>query len=256
MEPISEKELKEIRYLFPITKNFIYLNHATVAPISLRVADAVVHYNQEALHNGYTNGPQWVKHFEAVRHRCADLIGATPDEIAFIKNTSHGISLVARGLGLKSGDEVIISELEFPSNVYPWMALEAQGIVVKQIPADDGQLHLESLESLATDRTKLVSLSSVQFGTGFRLPVGRVGQWCRERGIFFLVDAIQSLGAFPIDVHQEKVDFLAADSHKWMLCHEGIGIFYIRNELISQIEPPLVGWHRRRRRTQFRCARL
>ena len=243
MAPISEKELKEYRYLFPITKKFIYLNHAGVAPISLRVADAVVHYNQEALHDGYTAGPRWVKRFEEIRKKSAQLIGASPEEIAFVKNTSHGLSLVARGLEWQAGDEVIISDIEFPANVYPWMALQKQGVVLKKIPATDGELNLDSLDHLMTDRTKVLSLSSVEFSTGYRLPIKRLGSLCRERGVFFCVDGIQSIGAFPLDVVGEQVDFLAADAHKWMLGHEGIGIFYVRKDLITQVQPPLLGWN-------------
>ena len=174
MEPISEKELREYRYLFPVTKKFTYLNHAAVAPISLRVADAIVNYNQEALKEGYTAGPRWVKRFDEIRRNIATLIHAQADEIAFIKNTSHGISLVARGLSWKPGDEIILSDSEFPANVYPWMALEKQGVVIKKIPSLNGELDLDRLEDLVTKKTRLVSLSSVQFGTGFRLPLDEV----------------------------------------------------------------------------------
>lgn len=243
MEPISEKELKEYRYLFPVSKKIIYLNHAAVAPISLRVADAVMKYNQEALHEGYTAGPRWVKHFEDIRKSCAKLINAQSEEIAFVKNTSHGLSLIARGLDFQSGDEIIISDVEFPANVYPWMALEDDGVVLKKIPSLNGTLDLDRLSDLITEKTKLISLSSVQFGTGFKLPIKKIGKFCREKGIYFCVDAIQSLGAFPIDVVAEHVDFLASDGHKWMLGHEGIGIFYVRKELITGLEPALVGWN-------------
>jgi selenocysteine lyase/cysteine desulfurase len=243
MEPISDKELEEYRYLFPVTKKYIYMNHAGVAPISYRVADSILLFNQEALRHGYTEGPRWVKRFEEIREKCGQLINAHADEIAFVKNTSHGISLVARGLGLQSGDEVILSEVEFPANVYPWMALEKHGVKIKKIPSVAGELKLENLKELITPQTKVVSLSSVQYGTGYRLPVAQVGEICRGRGIYFFLDAIQSLGAFPADVREGKVDFLAADAHKWMLGHEGIGIFYVRKELLDRVEPVLLGWH-------------
>jgi len=243
MEPISEKELKEYRYLFPVTKKFIYLNHAGVAPVSRRVADAVMTFNLEALNKGYTAGPHWVKRFEEIRGTCARLLHAQVEEIAFVKNTSHGISLIARGLKLQAGDEVILSEVEFPANVYPWMALEKQGIVIKKLSSQRGELQLQELDQLTTPKTKVISLSSVQYGTGYRLPLAKVGKFCRDRGIFFCVDAIQSLGAFPLNVEDDFVDFLAADSHKWMLGHEGIGVLYIRKELIPKIEPVLLGWN-------------
>lgn len=243
LSPISQKELKQYRYLFPVTKKWIYMNHAGVAPISLRVADAVMRYNQEALGEGYTAGPRWVSQFAKIRASCAQLIHAKASEIAFIRNTSHGISLIARGLNLQAGDEVIVSEVEFPANMYPWMALEAKGIVLKKIPCVEGALQLEALPQLITKRTKVLSLSSVQYGTGYRLPVAQVGKICREHGVYFFLDAIQSLGAFPLDVVKEHVDFMAADAHKWLLGHEGIGFLYVREALIESIEPALIGWN-------------
>lgn len=243
MPPLSEKELEEYRYLFPVTKKHIYFNHAGVAPISLRVADAVNLYNQDSLHNGYTAAAAWEKHFSVVRRDCATLIGAEPQEVAFVKSTSHGISLVAGGLNLQAGDEVILSESEFPSNVYPWMAQEKRGIRLKKIPEENGELRIDRLDDLVTPRTKVVALSWVQYGSGYRLPLEKVGAWCRDRGIYFFVDAIQGLGAFPLDVQKAKIDFLAADAHKWILGHEGIGIFYARKDLIPQIEPLLLGWN-------------
>lgn len=243
MPHFTEKEIKEYRYLFPVTKKLIYLNHAGVAPISLRVADAVVNFNQEALHEGYTAGPRWVKRIEVIRGKAAQLIGASTPEVAFIKNTSHGLSLVAGGLDFKAGDEVIISDQEFPANVYPWMSLEAKGVRLKKIPSIEGALDLTVLPALITPKTRLVSLSSVQYGTGFRLPLAEVGTLCRERGVLFCVDAIQSLGAFPLNVVQDQVDFLTADAHKWMLGHEGIGIFYCRKDLVKKLNPLLIGWN-------------
>jgi selenocysteine lyase/cysteine desulfurase len=243
MNPFHESELADYRKLFPVCENFIYLNHAGVAPISRRVATAVEEFNQEALHEGYTAGPRWAKRFSEIRHASAKLIGAAAEEIAFVKNTSHGLSLIARGLELQGGDEVIISEVEFPTNVYPWMALAQKGIILKKIPERNGELDLETLKGLVSNKTRLLSLSSVQYGTGFRLPLRETGKFCRERGIYFCVDAIQSLGAFPLDVREDCVDFLSADAHKWMLGPEGIGLLYIRRELIEKIEPVLLGWN-------------
>ena len=159
MKKITQKEIDEYRYSFPVTKKYIYLNHAGVAPISRRVADAVTEFNQEALFHGYTAGGTWVKHFETVREKCAQLINAVPEEIAFIKNTSHGISIIARGLGLKQGDEVILSDLEFPANVYPWMALEKSGVRLKKIPHRDGELVV--VEMLVDVTQQVVSQTEV-----------------------------------------------------------------------------------------------
>ena len=243
MKPISNEEIEKYRALFPVTQKWVYLNHAAVAPISLKAVQAVEEFNRDALNEGYTAGPHWVKRFREVREAAARLCGATPEEIAFVKNTSHGLSLIARGLDLQAGDEVILSDLEFPTNVYPWMALEKRGIVIKKLHSHGGALRLEDLEKLVHSGTKVISLSSVQYGSGYRLPLSEIGKLCRDLGIHFFVDAIQSLGAFPLDVGQDKIDFLAADAHKWMLGHEGIGILYVRKPLIEKIEPALLGWN-------------
>ncbi|MFO1462604.1 MAG: aminotransferase class V-fold PLP-dependent enzyme [bacterium] len=243
MAAFSEDEIRRWRELFPVTREWVYFNHAGVAPISLRVAEAAAAFNREALQHGYTQAGRWHKRIEEIRGACARLIGADPEEIAFVKNTSHGISLVAQGLDLKEGDEVILSEAEFPSNVYPWMALEKRGVVLKKIPLRGAELDLDRLAGLVTAQTRVIALSSVQYGNGYRLPVAEIGKLCRDLDIRFLVDGIQSLGAFPLDVRQDRVDFLAADAHKWMLGPEGIGILYVRKELISQLEPALLGWN-------------
>jgi len=243
MNPFSAQEIHDYRALFPVTREWIYFNHAAVGPISLPVAKAIKEFTESALNAGYTEGTLWHMRMEAVRSKAASLLGAEAEEIAFVKNTSHGLSLVCRGLYWKPGDEVILSEIEFPSNVYPWMALEKKGVVLKKIPCVDGELRLEALEGLVTPKTRVVSLSSVQYGNGYRLPLAQVGKFCREKGILFFVDAIQSLGAFPLSVQTDCIDFLSADAHKWLLGPEGIGIFYARKDLISKIEPCLVGWN-------------
>src|SRR5262249_51327361 len=181
-------------------RHWIYLNHAGVAPISLRVAEAVEAFNRSALDHGYTEAARWHKRFEEIREASARLIGARGEEIAFVKNTSHGLSLVARGLGLKAGDEVLISDLEFPSNVYPWLGLEKYGGRLQKLPARAAEPDVDQLEGLITEKTRILSLSSVQYGTGYRLPIAEIGRLCRGLGVYFFVDAIQSVGAFPLDV--------------------------------------------------------
>ncbi|HKY63583.1 MAG TPA: aminotransferase class V-fold PLP-dependent enzyme [bacterium] len=243
MPALDPTEVRRYRELFPVTRHWIYLNHAGVGPISRRVAEAVEAYNREALEHGYTRGAAWHKRIEEIRSACAKLIGASASELAFVKNTSHGLSLAARGLNLGEGDEVLIGQLEFPANVYPWMALEKQGVVLKKIPASNGALDLDRLADLMTERTRVLSLSTVAYGTGYRLPLADIGKLCRDLGVFFAVDAIQSLGAFPIDVERDYVDFLSSDAHKWLLGHEGIGIVYVGKAWIDRIEPILLGWN-------------
>jgi selenocysteine lyase/cysteine desulfurase len=162
--------------------------------------------------------------------------------VAFVKNTSHGISIVASGLDWNHGDNVLVFEKEFSSNIYPWLNLKDQGVEVKFIPLRDERILFEDIEDLIDSRTRLISMSSVQSVNGFRIDLNRLGQLCKSKGILFFVDAIQSLGALTMDVKECGADFLSADGHKWLLAPEGIGIFYCRKELASKIRPSLIGW--------------
>jgi len=179
---------------------------------------------------------------EQVRESAATLINAAPDEVAFVKNTSHGLSIVAEGLEWKSGDNVLVYEKEFPSNVYPWLNLARKGVEVKYIPSRSGRIRLEDIAHLIDSRTKLLTISSVQFSNGFKVDLSKVGALCKAKGVLFCVDAIQSLGVLPMNVTDANIDFLAADGHKWLLSVEGTGIFYCRKERAASINPPLMGW--------------
>jgi selenocysteine lyase/cysteine desulfurase len=243
MNPFTDLEITQYRQLFPVHHHWIYLNHAGVAPISTLVAQAIQGVVQQAVDWGYIYGTEWMEKTEKIRAQAARWIGAQSEEVAFVKNTSHGISLIAQGLDLRPGDEIILSDAEFPSNVYPWMALEKKGVLLKKITEQGGELQIDQIAKLTTKKTKLVALSSVQYASGYRLPIQEVGSFCRKHNILFFVDAIQSLGAFPFHVKKENIDFMTADAHKWILGPEGIGILYVRKKLIEQIDPVLIGWH-------------
>lgn len=227
---------------FPVTDKYIYLDHAGVAPVSLRVKTAVEHYLEEAASGGAFHYPQWSERIAMTRAKCARLINAVPDEVAFVKNTSHGLSIVAEGLDWRAGDNLLIYEKEFPSNIYPWLNLRKKGVEVKIIPSREGRILLEDIERLIDPRTRLLAISSVQFSNGFRIDVKRLGALCRGRNILFCVDAIQGLGVVPMDVTGDHIDFLSADGHKWLLGPEGIGIIYCRKGLAARLAPPLIGW--------------
>jgi selenocysteine lyase/cysteine desulfurase len=177
-----------------------------------------------------------------IRKTCARLINAETDEIAFVKSTAHGLSIVAEGLDWKTGDNLLIYEKEFPSNIFPWLNLRRKGVEVKVIPSRDGRIVIEDIERLIDSKTRLLSLSSVQFSNGFRVDLKRVGELCKKSNVLLCVDAIQSLGVIPMDVMAFHIDFLSADAHKWLLGPEGIGIFYCRRELAERLDPPLIGW--------------
>ena len=225
----SDKDtwIEKYRREFPVTDSYIYLDNAGVAPVSLRVGAAVAEFLKEASSLGFAGYAKWMESVERVRGLSARLVGAENDEIAFVKNTSHGISIVAGGLDWKSGDNVIVFEKDFPTNIYPWLALERKGVSVRYVQlGGDGRISIKDIEKLTDARTRLISMSSVQSLNGFMMDPEELKELCGGRGILLFLDAIQSLGAVPMDVGRYGADFLSADGHKWMLAPEGTGIFY------------------------------
>jgi cysteine desulfurase/selenocysteine lyase len=227
---------------FLVTGKYIFLDHAGVAPISQRVKTAVGKFLSESNEGGSFHYPVWEQEVKEIRHACARLVNAGQDDIAFVKNTSHGLSIVAQGLDWRPGDNVIIYEKEFPSNIYPWLNLRSKGVEVRIIPSRDGRIVMHDIELLMDARTRLLAVSSVQFSNGFRLDLKKTGALCREKQVLLCVDAIQSLGVIPMDVRDCHIDFLSADAHKWLLGPEGIGIFYCRKGLAERLSPSLMGW--------------
>lgn len=225
---------------FPVTSRLIYLAHAAVCPLPARVADAISGYVARASEEGQFEHLHKEAE-ESARALAASMIGASPDEIAFVPSTSAGLSTVAAGLPWREGDSVVIPEGDFPSNVYPWLGLSRRGVRVKRIPKKPtGLVDVTDVEAALDDRTRLVSLSSVHFSTGAAAPVEAIGARLRERGVLFCLDAIQSLGALPCS--SRDVDFLTADAHKWLLGPQGIGVLYVRRERMRELFPPMLGW--------------
>jgi selenocysteine lyase/cysteine desulfurase len=239
---MDNKFFEAYRREFPVTGKYIFLDHAGVAPMPLRVKTAIEMLLAESTEGGAFHSPAWAQRVVEIRQACARLINAGPDEIAFVKNTSHGLSIVAQGLDWRPGDNVLIYEKEFPSNIYPWLNLRNRGVEVRTIPSRDGRIAMHDIERLMDSRTRLLAISSVQYSNGFRIDLRKVGALCRDKRVLFCVDAIQSLGLIPMAVRDCQIDFLSADAHKWLLGPEGIGIFYCRKELAEQLSPPLVGW--------------
>jgi len=235
---------RRTRSYFPVTREMVYLNHAGVAPISTRVEDALRRYADEATRQGARHYARaYDSEIERTRACAAQLLGARVDEIAFVKNTTEGLGLVAAGLDWQRGDRVVICDLEYPSNVYPWWSLKRQGVETTMLASRDGQLPLERVdEALRNPRTRLLSVSSVEYGNGARNDLEALGRLCGERGVLFCVDAIQSLGCLPLDVDRCGIDFLAADGHKWLLSVEGCGIFYCARRVLDRVTPRVVGW--------------
>ena len=229
-------EMKDLRELFPITEQVSYLNTATTGALSRPVSEAVKDCLDSRMSHGQCFDGEWADRLVSVRRKVARLIGATPDEVAVVNSTVEGLSMVAGGIHWHQGDNVVANSLEFPGNIYPWMSLKDRfGVDLRIAPAKDGRVILSDLFSAVDDRTRVVSVSFVEFSNGFKNDLKAIGSFCRERGIYFVVDAIQGLGVIPLDVRESKIDFLAAAAFKWLLGPLGIGCFYCRKELLDDV---------------------
>lgn len=230
-----------LRELFPVTERYAYLNHAAASPLNRRTAEAVRNW----ITDWESDGTQAVFSADVLseyRVRSARLLGARPDEIAFTRNTSDGLLLVALGLPWQPGDVLVTVESEFTANVYPWQNLLDRGVEIRRVPAREGRIHVDDVAAVIGERTRLLALSFVEFFTGFRNHLSELGQLCRERDVRFCVDAIQGAGALPINVAEMGIDFLSTGGAKWLLGPIGAGIFYCRRELIDELDPKAYGW--------------
>jgi cysteine desulfurase / selenocysteine lyase len=233
---------------FPILGAVDFFNHAGVTALPRAAADAFRIYATQAESTAYL-AAGWYASIDRLRHAVAGMINATAQEIAFVKNTSEGISIVANGIDWQWGDRIVTTQVEYPANIYPWMEIvRTRGCNLVMIPEETDAngaraVPLEKiLEAAADPKTKVVTLSHVEYASGQRHDLARIGAFCRENGKLLCVDAIQSLGVLPIDVQAMNVDFLSADGHKWLLGPEGAGVFYCRKELIERTRPLMVGW--------------
>ncbi len=229
---------KTYRAQFPITQNLVYLNHASIAPLCKPAADAMKSLTDDACSFGSLHYSDWLDAYVGMRTAAARLIGAQPCEIALVKNTSEGVSIIAQGFEWKPGDRVIAFHEEFPANSYPWQRLEPRGVAITWLSIYDP---LEKVAA-ALPGARLLSISYVNYLSGYRVDLAALGKLCREHDCFFFVDAIQGLGALPLDVEAAHIDALAADGHKWMLGPEGHGILYVRKSRLDEIDPVEFGW--------------
>ena len=219
------------------------MNHAGVAPLSNRVRNAMIGFVEDATVNGAVNVESWVETIERCRSVAAQLINADATEIAFMKNTTQGILIAANGIDWRAGDNVVTTAVEFPANVYPWWSLKKRyGVETRMVPEREGRIYFEDIVSAIDERTRVVTISHVEFASGFRNDIKAIGEMCRERDIWFVVDAIQSLGAIEVDVKSSHVDILAADGHKWLLAPEGAAIFYCADDKRERLINTNVGW--------------
>lgn len=220
-----------------------YLNHAAVAPWPKRTATAVSRFAQENVLLGARDYSDWMVVEQRLRERLMRLLNApSTDDIALVKNTSEALSFVAFGLDWKAGDQIVISDEEFPSNRIVWEALAPKGVEVIQVSLESENPEAALLAACGP-RTRLLSISAVQYASGLRLDLEHLGQGCKQRNVLFCIDAIQQLGALPFDVQASQCDFAMADGHKWLLGPEGLGVFYCRSALRPQLKLSEFGWH-------------
>lgn len=230
------------REQFPVTAQWAFLDHAAVAPLPAPTVRALNDYADSLAAHGITAYREWFHRITHVRQLAAQLINApSANDVYFVPNTTHGIGVVAEGFPWKPGDNVVLAAEEYPSNQYPWMNLAHRGVEVRTVPSRGSRILIDDVRSAMTDRTKVLTVSAVEFASGFRHDLDALGELCRERDVFFFVDAIQALGVFPVDVQRTPLDALAADGHKWLLGPEGAGIGYVRAEWVERLHPIGVG---------------
>ena len=233
----------ELRALFPITQRAIYFNHAAISPPPVMTIRAVEAQLKDVHENGSVNFRSWLAVKEQARELLAKLLGARPEQVAFMRNTSDSLSTVANGITWRPGDNIVTFSREFPSNIYPWLRVrDAFGVEVRMCEEREGRIDVSGLESLIDHKTRVVAISHVQYASGFRIDLERLGRAARRHDALFVVDAIQALGVVPTDVEAELIDVAAGASHKWLLAPEGVGYLYLSDRARERIQPTLVGW--------------
>ncbi|SAI59156.1 class-V aminotransferase [Bordetella ansorpii] len=226
---------------FPVTQELIYLDHASMGPLPARSLETITARLAAQSRRGSLEHPLLHELAETTRAEFAAYIGARADQVAYTPNTSGGLSLLASGLDWREGDEIVVPAIDFPSAVLPWMTLQRHGVRVHRVPCDDGRVDAQQLLAACTPRTRLVCASWVQFSSGCVLDVVQLGEACRQRGILFVVDGIQAVGALDVNVAGLPIDALATHSYKWLLGPQGVGWLYLADNLRDQLALPGAG---------------
>ncbi len=228
---------------FDLDPSLIYLNHAAVAPWPIRTVEAVKQFAEQNGRVGSRHYEDWLKTEQALKQSLAKLINAqSSNEIALLKNTSEGLSIIAKGISWHKGDNIVISNQEFPSNFIVWDALQREGVELR-IADISGENPEQAIIDKMDDKTRLLSISAVQYASGLKMDLQQLGRACKAHKCLFCVDAIQQIGAVQFDVQAIDADFVVADGHKWMLGPEGLALFYCKESSMQQLELQQFGWH-------------
>lgn len=236
-------EISEVRNLYPhIEEGKIYFNHASNGPINNRVKNRLHEYLEERNHKMILNFDKSLVASQSAKEKLGEMINAETKNIAWSENVSNGVSNFVQGLSWEKGDRIILNDLEFPSNVYPYMNLKNYGVELDFVKTESGKVLVEDYEKLITPKTKLIAISYVQFLSCYRADIKKLGEICKSNNIIFVVDAIQGVGAVNLDVKKSNIDFMIGGSHKWFGGLQGASFFYISDELIAKVNQKNVGW--------------
>ncbi len=232
-----------LRLQFPVVRELVYLNHAAVSPLPLRSQMRMQEYLHELSHYGCARYPGRIYQVvDEARALGAQLMGAQVDNVFIVRSTTQGLAIAATGIPFVEGDNVVLVKQEFPANLRPWLPLRRRGVEVRLVEQSNGRVLMDDLALAIDSRTRAVSVSFVQFLSGFRIDLAKVAQLCKKSDALLVVDAIQGLGVFPLHVQEMGIDFLSADAHKWLLGPEGVGLGYASPRALERIEPSVEGW--------------
>ncbi|HEY0428681.1 MAG TPA: aminotransferase class V-fold PLP-dependent enzyme [Pyrinomonadaceae bacterium] len=234
---------ENIRSLFPAAGKYAYLNSAAVAPLPTVAVEAVHRQLKDVSENGSANFTDWIATKQRARELVASMLNVSAEQIAFLRNTSDGLASVANGLKWQKGDNIVSFAREFPANFYAWRRVRDNfDVELRLCPERDGRIDLDEFINLIDENTRLVSISAVQYDSGFRADLERIGRAARMVDALFAVDIIQGFGAMPFDLPAQFVDIAAGASHKWLCSPEGCGLLYLSERARMRVEPTLVGW--------------
>jgi selenocysteine lyase/cysteine desulfurase len=240
---MKKVELNKARKLFPyVKKGVVYFNHASTGAMSIRVKESIqelLYLKSEGKIDDYK---ELLRRADESKQLLGKLLNTNADRIAFTSNTSSGLNILAQGIRWKKGDRIILGDVEFPANVYPFMNLKDIGVEIDFVKSENGIVNAENLIHAITPKTKLISVSYVQFLSGYRIELEKLGSTCKEKGIILSIDATQGLGALTLDVQKCNIDFISCGTQKWMLGLQGMAFIYISEELQGKLKTASVGW--------------